>query len=97
VVYVVVGFRLKRAEEEEGQGRGRRARCVFWGKELAAAAASSMARVGRGNGRKVRPQAWKRADEKKELQVPLYTAQVPLSECQLARVVAPVVSACMCA
>ena len=97
MVYVMLfRFRLKRAEEEEGQGRGRREWSVFGGKS-----SPPLLPVFNGkcrssvNGRKVRLQAWKRADGK-ERAVPLYTAQVPLTEFQLARVVALVVPACMC-
>jgi hypothetical protein len=92
VVYVVVvRFRLKRAEEEEGQGRGRREWCVFGGKS----SSPPLLLQWQVYGRKVRLQAWKRADqmEKKELPVPhrAGTTYHPASTCGGA-----VVSACMC-
>ena len=88
VYVVVVRFRLKRAEEDEGQGRGRREWCMFGGK-------SSPPLLVLFNGRRS-SSVWEKSKtagveeggmEKKESSEYLYAAQVPLAF-QLARVVA---------
>lgn len=85
-VYVVeFRFRLKRAEEKEDQGRGRREWSVFRERARRRCYFSSMAGAGRVYGRKVRLQAWKRADGKERAQKRYLAAQVPLTF-QLARV-----------